>query len=36
MSKIDYWKDCIAPDENMRELVQEYAAMQRERVEDEL
>ena len=27
--------ECIAPDENMRELVQEYAAMQRERVESE-
>jgi hypothetical protein len=27
--------ECIAPDENMRELVQEYAEMQRERVENE-
>ena len=25
--------ECVAPDENMRELVQEYAEMQRERVE---
>ena len=27
--------ECVAPDENMRELVQEYAEMQRERVENE-
>ena len=31
LSELGY--ECVAPDENMHELVQEYAEMQRERVE---